>query len=359
MKKFLIPLVMVTVVAIVFAGCMAGAPEVAPPVEPVAPPVEPVTPPVEEEKLQIVCVLQLATIDFFAPSSIGAKDAGEEYGADVIWTGPPTFDVLEMIGMLETFLAKGEVDGFVIEAVDPDQLLPIVKQITEAGIPVVLTNELFEHDYYDGFCGSDAAIVGMSLAEQMEEILLGKGVWAEAVGYEGTGEVEGKIAFLNDTPGALNSGMRAYAARAYLAQFPGIVDLGIFATTMELSEATEVCINLLVAHPDLAGFIPVGVGPTTAAGLAVEKMGLAGEVIIIGMDPMPESTQLVKSKVIASQIGQNTYDQGYLPVKAICEYLVNDVPIPKWMPSGLYLVTLENADYVLERLLEQGWYSGE
>ncbi len=305
--------------------------------------------PAEEEEIKIVSVFQYGTIDFFVPTRIGAEDAAKEYGVDFEWLGPPGFDILEMIKIIETVLAKGEMDGLMVELGDPDALLPVIQRVKDAGIPVVLTNELFEHELYDGFCGADGLAVGALIGESMELDLLGEGVWAKAVGYEGTGEVEGKIAFLTDLPGAMNLELRLKGARDYLAQFPGIVDLGVYDGTVDMTVSKEVVTNILTAHPDLAGFISVCAGPTAAAGMILEEMGLSGTVVVAGMDLLPMTLELVKDEEIASLVGQNPYYQGYLPVEALARYLLYDTPIPRWMPTDLEVVTLENVDEIIAR----------
>jgi len=304
--------------------------------------------PVEEEKIKIVSVFQYAGIDFFVPTRIGAEDAAKEYGVDLEWLGPPGNETLEQIKIIETVLAAGEMDGLMVQGY-PDVLMPVIQRVKDAGIPVVLTNELFEHDLYDSFCGADGLAVGALIGKSLELDLLGEGVWAKAVGYEGTGEVEGKIAFLTDFPGAMNLEMRLKGARDYLSQFPGIIDLGVYDGTVDMTKSKEVVTNILTAHPDLAAIISVCAGPTAAAGMILEEMGLSGTVVVAGMDLLPMTLTLVQEEEIASLVGQNPYGQGYLPVKYLCEYLLNDKPMPRWMPTDLEVVTLDNVDFIIER----------
>ncbi len=313
----------------------------------------------EEEKLLIVMLMQYGPIDFFVPARIAGEDLAEEYGFDFEFRFPADYDLLEMIAMIETYLAKGEVDGLVVEAGDPASLLPIIRQVKAAGIPVVLTNELVreaayvKEEVYDGYCGADGSTIGEFHGELVEKNLLGEGVWAKAVGFEGTGVVEGKVAYLTDLPGAMNLETRITGARDYLAQFPGIVDVGLYDGTVDMAKAKEVVTAILTAHPDLAALISVSAPGTTAAGMVIEELDLVGKVIFAGMTPSEPSLELVKSKAIASLVCQDVYAQGYLPVKALVEYLLDGVPIPKWLPGGVSIVTLENVDEVIEKGIYQ------
>ncbi len=310
----------------------------------------------EEEKLLIVAAVHYPTHASLVPPRIGAEDAAEEYGVDFEWLGPPDWDILGLIKTIETVLVEGELDGLMVETTNPVALVPVIKRVKEAGIPVVLWNELNEQEGFDHFCGADGIELGKLIGESMELNLLGEGVWAKAVGYEGTGEVSGKIAFITDAPGMASLEMRLKGAKEYLSQFPGIVDVGTYDVTITIPGAREATTNILIAHPDLAGFISVGSGPTEAAGMTVDDMGLSGKVIIAGMDTLPLTLQLIQDKVVASTQGQGYYYQGYLPAKALAEYLLYGTPIPKFMPTELETVTLENVDFIIER--EEAYMAG-
>ena len=111
----------------------------------------------------------------------------------------------------------------------------------------------------------------------------------------------------------------------------------------------EVCIDILTANPDIVATLAGGGMATAPSAMAVLEMDLVGKVIVVGMDYMPPALDLIKDKVIAALIGQNPYDQGYLPVKALAEYLLYGTPMPKWLPTALEVVTLDNVDEIIER----------
>ncbi len=312
-----------------------------------------------QEKPLIAVVLQYATIDWAAPLHAGMMDAAEEYGVDTVFLGPASWDIMDVISIIETLLAQGEMDGLVVEAIPPSALYPIVKRVQdELGIPVVLTNELVEHELYDGICGVDSEAVGELYAEIMISEMLGEGIWAKAVGYEGTGEVEGKIVYLRGDMASRNEGIAIDRTREILSQsqFPGIIDLGQFEGTPDKTIAREVMTNILTANPDLAGMITGECASAIGAAMAAEEMGLTGEIVIIGIDLYPQGLELIQSGQIAAIVDQGVYQQGYLPVEAIAKYLLYDTPIPHWMPTDILTVTIENVDEVIER--ETGFVRG-
>lgn len=304
-----------------------------------------------QKKLKIAAVFQLGFIDFFVPTRMGAEDAAKKYGADFEWLGPHDSSIQTQIAMIETLLVKG-VDGLVIEATEPANLLPITKRAQDMGIPVVITNELTtEAKGFNGYCGADPIAVGTLQGKQLEMIMQGKGPWAEKYGYN-PGEVAGKAAFFMDAPGARNIEGRVMGAREYLKKFTGIVDVGKYDSTLSIEKGQEVATNIITANPDLKAIINSGSVPTVAAAMAVRERGLTGKVVVIGMDLLPQTLRLVKDGIIAVSVGQNPYLQGYLPVQAICEYLLNKKPIPEHMATDLELVDLDNVDEIMKREVE-------
>lgn len=303
------------------------------------------------KKLKIAAVFQLGFIDFFVPTRMGAEDAAKKYGADFEWLGPHDSSIQTQISMIETLLVKG-VDGLVIEATEPANLLPITKRAQDMGIPVVITNELTtEAKGFNGYCGADPIAVGTLQGEQFEMIMQGKGPWAEKYGFK-AGEVAGKVAYFMDAPGARNIEGRVKGAREYLKKFSGIVDAGKYDSTLSIEKGQEVATNIITANPDLKAIINSGSVPTVAAAMAVKERGLTGKVVVVGMDLLPQTLRLLKDGVIAVTVGQNPYLQGYLPVQAICEYLLDKKPIPEHMPTDLEVVDLSNVDEIMKREVE-------
>jgi len=276
------------------------------------------------KKPNIVAIFQVGFIDFFVPTRLGALRAAKEYGVDFKFMGPPDQSTTGLISMIENVLVRG-VDGLVIETIDQKSIIPTGKKIQAMGIPVVLTNELTEHAGFDGYCGADPIAIGKLMGKQLEMIMQGKGPWAEKVGYKG-GKVEGKVAYVSDAPGSANIEGRIRGARQYLNTFPGIKDAGQYDSTLSIVKGQEVITNILTANPDLKAIVNAGSVPTAAAAMAVKERGLKGKVIVIGMDLLPQTLRLVQEGIVAVAVGQNPADQGYLPVKAVAEYLISAHP---------------------------------
>ena len=305
---------------------------------------------VKISSIPFVCNYPLS--DFFVPTQVGYIAAADEYGVTPEWLGPADNSEMTQISMIETLVARGNLDGLIVYADNPMSMKPALGPLLEQGIPIICTfqppsDELYE--LYNMVSGPDNFKAGQLMAESFVQNIMGEGVWAKAIGYEGMAEPEGKVAILADNPGTILEQRRMAGARDVLEKYPGIEIVGEFDSTVDISKAMEVAGNVITANPDLIGFITVGSIPTAASGMMLEKNDLVGKVIICGMDLLPQTLVFIQEKVIASTVGQQPYYEGYNPVKVIGEFLLNGVPIPEFMPSEVETVNLDNVDAIMER----------
>ena len=70
------------------------------------------------------------------------------------------------------------------------------------------------------------------------------------------------------------------------------------------------------------------------------------EISLIGYDSHEDNIKYLKNETIDFLISQNPYEQGYMGVKIIFEYLLfNKIPNKKYS-SPIHIITKENADYI-------------
>ena len=69
----------------------------------------------------------------------------------------------------------------------------------------------------------------------------------------------------------------------------------------------------------------------------------------MGFDLVPETLDNVKAGATNASLSQNPYMQGYLPVKALYEFIMNKKPI-KSSDTGILRVDHKNIDEYLTKL---------
>lgn len=87
--------------------------------------------------------------------------------------------------------------------------------------------------------------------------------------------------------------------------------------------ATSAAESMLIAHPDLQVIICENEGALIGAAAAVKSRGLAGKVVVFGIDMDPQIAQLLLApdNIVQATVGQDAFDIGETAVKMAWEVL--------------------------------------
>ncbi len=302
-----------------------------------------------DRPLKIAMCLEIVADDFYIPCKVGGEDAAKEDGnTEVYWLGPQSADATQLLSIIDTQIQSG-IDGLCIQAGNPDSLRTVVDKAHEKGIPVMLFNNTKEFDGYDGSVGMQPKVAGEGIAKQIETILSGDSDWSAKLGIEKGATPSGKIAFFLNLPGSWNQEGRIAAAKEYLAKYSGIEDLGTYDITVQgTAYAMSVVENVITANPDVRVLMSACAPATQAAAQVVQNLGLQDQILVIGMDTLEKTLQLVKEGALPMAINQDPYNQGYLPVKYIIEYIREGKEIPKVTSTELKFIYADGVDAFLE-----------
>lgn len=299
----------------------------------------------QEKKLTFVVALNAGMIPFFVPGRIGAMDAGEKFGVNVEWIGPPTPDVNKLINLLESVIIR-KVDGIVIQAPNWESMESTVEKIKAAGIPVVaMNNDLGPLTYV----GQDHVNAGETIGKELIKALSGEGDWAEYHKLPKR-KPEGKIVFYIDVPGQVTLEARMQGYKKATKDYPDIEFVSVFdVTTRGSAAAKRVVEDGMTRYPDLAAHAStVGMG-TAMAGQVVKEKGLVPDVVVVGWDLLDLTLELIKEGVIAATVGQDPYMQGFESVRVLYEHVALGKPLPDKVDTGAEIVTIKNVVEVIAR----------
>jgi LacI family transcriptional regulator len=93
------------------------------------------------------------------------------------------------------------------------------------------------------------------------------------------------------------------------------------------AETFEKCINLLRSEPDLAGLYVSTVNSLPVC-RALQQMGLAGKVRLIGTDLFAELLPWFHNRTISALVHQRPYRQGQLATRLIADHFLNGIALP-------------------------------
>jgi simple sugar transport system substrate-binding protein/ribose transport system substrate-binding protein len=282
--------------------------------------------------IDITVVYHDTGIEFGQVIKAGALAAGKELGINVEFVGPIGIKVDEEVAFIENAITK-KVEGLAISNVNGEALNPVIDKAMAAGIPVVTFNSEAPGSKRIAFFGQDLVSSGKAAAESLVKAL-------------GT---EGSVLIITGEAAASWSQDRENGARTELAKYPGIKVVNTISTGWEEQAQYAAIENAIRANPDLTGIISLDAATTPATGRALLRVERATKIHHVGFDLIPETLDNIKAGVTDAALSQNPYMQGYLPVKALYEFITAGKPIES-VDTGILQVDQTNIDEYLEKL---------
>jgi rhamnose transport system substrate-binding protein len=271
-------------------------------------------PPSIPKKITIGLMPKLVGIDFFNSLEIGALEAADELGVEVVYDGPVTNDVTKQVAMIETWIARG-FDAICVSPNDPDAIAPVLKKARSRGIKVI-TFDADAHpiarDFFVNQCTYED--VAKALVETM---------------VKGIGPA-GKFIYLTGSLTAVNQNLWMDRMEKYRAEnYPNMVNLSAVpkATEEDQALATRVTIDLLKAYPDLEGIYAMTSVALPGAAEALKKENAFDRIFLTGLSTPNSMREFVKQDVVREFVLWSPVDLGYLAIyasKAVAEGKVDD-----------------------------------
>jgi simple sugar transport system substrate-binding protein len=260
----------------------------------------------------------------------GLALAGEQMNVEVEYRNPPTGDLADMARIIEQASASGP-NGIITTLADPDVLSGPISAAVDAGIDVIIINS--------------------GTPEQAREI--------GALMYVGQPEYDaGYAAGMR----AKDDGIESFlCVNHYIAQpastqrCQGFADgLGVelgdqmIDSGTDPSEIQNRVMAYLNANPDTDAVLTLGPTPADPTILALEEMGLAGDIYFGTFDLGGNIVPAIRDGIIEWGIDQQPYLQAYLPVVVMANYHRFGVLPGNNINSGPGFVTADGLEMVEE-----------
>lgn len=260
----------------------------------------------------------------------GIALAGEQMGVEVEYRNPPTGDLADMARIIDQAAASGP-NGIITTLADFDVLSGPIRAAVDQGINVIIMNS--------------------GTAEQTREVgalmFVGQPEYdaGYAAGLRAKGDGVGSFVCVNHV---ISNAVVAERCRGF-ADGLGI-DLGdsMIDSGQDPSEIKNRVIAHLNANPDLDAVLTLGPTSADPTILALEEMGLAGEIYFGTFDLGDEIVKGIKSGVIEWGIDQQPFLQAYLPVVILANYDRYGVLPGNNINSGPGFVTADGLEKVEE-----------
>ncbi len=291
-------------------------------------------PTLKSKKYSIAVIPKGTTNEFWNTVHAGALKAEQEFRAQgldvtIVWKGPFREDDREQqIQVVESFLSQG-VSGIVLAPLDRRALVRPVEEAARAGIPTVIFDSALDYGGAVSFVATDNTKGGELAADRIGSLLQGKG----------------KVILLRYQEGSASTHDREEGFLGRIKSYPGIevVSSDQYAgpTRDTAKRAAE---NLLNRYGgEVQGIFCPQEASTAGMLLALQDLGKAGQIILVGFDGTQAFVDAVRKKQMHGFVLQNPFNIGYLGVKTMVEHLQGK-QVEKRIDTGVIVVTQENLD---------------
>ena len=288
-----------------------------------------------QKKLTVAVIPKGTTHEFWKSIHAGAIQASRELtergdSVAIIWKGPLREDDREQqVQVVEGFLSQG-VQGIVLAPLDSRALVRPVEEARRAGVPTVIIDSGLETDSIVSFVATDNEQGGRLAADRIGELLGGKGKVLLLRYAEGSASTEARERGFLEQLRAKHPGVQVISSDQYAGP-----------TRETAKRAAENLLNRFGG--ELQGIFTPNESSTVGMLLALQDIGKAGSVKLVGFDASPTLVDALRGKQLDGLVVQNPMRMGYLGVKTMADHL-RGRPVERRVDTGVMLVTPANLD---------------
>lgn len=271
-----------------------------------------------------------ASDPFWSVFKRGVDDAAAQFGADVSYAAPATFNMTEMASLIDAAIAK-QPDGLVVSVPDYGALQSSLEAAAAAGIPIITVNS-----------GSDVyQDIGAITHIGQDEFIAGEAAGARLAEAGAT-----NVLCVIHEVGNAGLDARCNGAKASIEAAGGTLD----TVQVDLNDAAGVQSTIsatLQANGDIDAVLALGPTATSPALDAIAELG--SDVLVAGFDVSEDVINAIIAGDMLFTVDQQQYLQGYLPVVFLALYSDNLNTVGGGQPvlTGPGFIDSSNAEGVL------------
>jgi len=284
---------------------------------------------------------------FYQVMQLGVETAAKNLGIEVVTQIPPTWGVDVQTPILDSLIARGDLNYIITAPTDKDQMVGPLKAAVDAGIKVITVDTfLGDGDYVSGpvkfpisYIGSDNVEGGRISARGLAKAIGGKGIVYINSTNPNVSSVEGR-----------EQGFKEVMAKEY----PDIKVLGPDYNLDDMNKAAQQTAAVLQREPNLAGVFGTNVFSAQGAGTAVVNAGLGGHVQVVAYDATKAAIEQMDKGVVTLVLAQKPFDMGYMAVQFAAADAAGVTSLPRRVQTGFAIIDKSNVkDPAVARFIYQ------
>ena len=266
--------------------------------------------------------LAISTLNnpFFVDLRDGAQAAAAKAGIALVVLDAQN-DPARQASSVEDLIAK-KVGAVIINPTDSDAIVPTVKKLNAAKIPVITVDRAANGGTVAAHIASDNVAGGRMAAAYVARRLQGKG----------------NVVMLEGIAGSSAARDRGKGFREGLQKFPGIKIVASQTADFDRSKGLTVMENILQAQKKINAVFAQNDEMALGAVQAIEGAKRQQAMFVVGFDAIADALKAVNEGRIAATIAQQPKVMGRLAVEAAASRLKGG-KVAKFTPVPLRLVT--------------------
>ena len=266
--------------------------------------------------------LAISTLNnpFFVDLRDGAQAAAAKAGIALVVLDAQN-DPARQASSVEDLIAK-KVGAVIINPTDSDAIVPTVKKLNAAKIPVITVDRAANGGTVAAHIASDNVAGGRMAAAYVARRLKGKG----------------NVVMLEGIAGSSAARDRGKGFREGLQKFPGIKIVASQTADFDRSKGLTVMENILQAQKKINAVFAQNDEMALGAVQAIEGAKRQQAMFVVGFDAIADALKAVNEGRIAATIAQQPKVMGRLAVEAAASRLKGG-KVAKFTPVPLRLVT--------------------
>ena len=253
----------------------------------------------------VALVAKSTQTEFWLSVFAGAEAAATEYNLTLSIIGPQTEEDYEAQNQMVADAVADGAQAIVFSAIDYENNAAAIDEAAQAGVEIVAIDSNVASSAVRTYIGTDNYAAGQMAARAALERVSGPL----------------RVGIVNYDVSSANGQEREDGAVAALEQSGRAEVVSVINTLAEATHAQVDTTALLTQHPEINVLIAFNEPTSVGAGWAVDQLGLADTVFLVGFDSNVATVDGLQEGWVDALIVQNPYAMGYLGVESAYKLL--------------------------------------
>ena len=249
---------------------------------------------------RVAIVAKSTRTEFWLSVFAGAEAAATEYNIELSITGPETEEDYETQNRMVADAVADGAEALVFSAIDYENNAAAIDAAAESGVRIVAIDSNVDSSAVQTYIGTDNYAAGQMAAQ------------AALDGVEG----QLTVGIVNYDVSSANGQERERGAVDAFEQSGRAHVAAVINTLAEAARAQADTAAMLAEHPEINVLLAFNEPTSVGAADAVEGMGLAEDVFLVGFDSNVATIDGLQDGTVDALIVQNPYAMGYLGVES-------------------------------------------